>query len=484
MEEGPMALKDASATARRPLIEEHSYDYVPVTERHGETRSLFFVWFGASAHVLTVVAGAIAISLGLNFWWALVAILVGNLLGAVFMALHSAQGPRLGLPQVIQSRAQFGYYGALLVLVLVWAMYIGFAAYDILLAGQGFQQILGGNLTLWMIAMTAALLLLAVFGYDWIHLFMKYQTWAYVPIFVLVAVVLVVHGLPVAALNHGGFSLSNLLLATSVIAVYQISYAPYVSDYSRYLAPEKASGTFWNTYWGTSIVSVGLMTLGAAIATLAPTAQTLSEIKVIGGNTLGSILVVVLAFGLLPPSAMNIYGGILSTLTIGNNFAKFRSTVPLRIVIGAGVAVIALLVATAGAGNFMNSFLGYLTWLLYFLVPWTAINLTDYYLVRRGKYRTEDFFNPGGPFGSFAWRGLFVYFLTFAVEIPFMNSTISGGPWQGPISKAMGGADIAWIVGLAVAIPLYYFVARGANRPALDEQDAAKWLEPAGTPRS
>ena len=86
----------AASSAKRQLIEEHSYDYVPVTERHGETRSLFFVWFGASAHVLTVVTGAIAISLGMNFWWALVAILAGNLLGAIFMALHSAQGPQLG----------------------------------------------------------------------------------------------------------------------------------------------------------------------------------------------------------------------------------------------------------------------------------------------------------------------------------------------------------------------------------------------------
>jgi nucleobase:cation symporter-1, NCS1 family len=468
-----------AAPPRRQLIEEHSYDYVPVNERHGEPRSLFFVWFGASAHVLTVVTGAIAISLGLSFWWALIAILAGNLLGAIFMALHSAQGPRLGLPQVIQSRAQFGYHGALLILVLVWAMYIAFAAFDILLAGEGFQGIIGGNLTIWMIVVTAALLLLAIFGYDWIHLFMRYQTWAYVAVFVLVAVVLVVHGLPLSTLNHGGFNFSNLLLAVSVIAVYQISYAPYVSDYSRYLSPDKAGGTFWNTYWGTSIVSVGLMTLGAAIATLAPTAQTLTEIKVIGGGTLGSILVLVLAFGLLPPSAMNIYGGILSTLTIGNNFGKFRSTIPLRIVVGVGVSVIALLVATAGAGNFMNSFENYLTALLYFLVPWTAINLTDFYLVRGGNYRTEDFFNPQGPFGNFAWRGLLVYFLTFAIEVPFMNTTV----YQGPLSKAMGGADIAWIVGLVVAIPLYYLLARNPKAPAPRVSDLVDAVQPASTSR-
>src|SRR4029077_456938 len=142
--------------------------------------------------------------------------------------------------------------------------------------------------TLWMVPMTAALLLLAVFGYDWIHLFMRYQTLGRGALFAIVAVILVVHGLPASALNHGGFNFSQLLLAISVIAVFQISYAPYVSDYSRYLAPEKAAGTFWSTYWGTSIVCIALMALGAAIATLAPTAQTLDTVKVIGGKTLGS----------------------------------------------------------------------------------------------------------------------------------------------------------------------------------------------------
>jgi NCS1 family nucleobase:cation symporter-1 len=38
---------------------------------------------------------------------------LGSVIGALFMAFHSAQGPKLGLPQMIQSRPQFGYYGSL-----------------------------------------------------------------------------------------------------------------------------------------------------------------------------------------------------------------------------------------------------------------------------------------------------------------------------------------------------------------------------------
>jgi NCS1 family nucleobase:cation symporter-1 len=451
-----------SGSEGRKVIEDHSYDFIPLTERFGNPRSLFFLWFGASAHILTAVTGALAIIVGLNFWWAIVAIVVGNLVGAIFMAFHSAQGPRLGLPQMIQSRAQFGYHGSLLTLALVWGMYVAFAAFDVALSGQGFQTIIGGNINLWLVLMGVALLALAIFGYYWIHLFMKYQTWVYIPIFVVLAVVVIAHGIPLSALNAGGFSIGPFLLTVSAVAVYQISYAPYVSDYSRYLPPEAASRTFWATYLGTCTVCIALEILGAAIAALAPAAQTLTEVKVLGGSVLGTILVLVFAFGILPPSALNIYGGIMTTLTIGNNVKQFRSTATLRIVAGVGVTIITVLIATIGAGNFFSTFENYLTLLLYFLVPWTAINLTDFYLVRRGVYRTEDFFNQHGPFGSFAWRGLFVYVLTFGIEIPFMNTSI----FQGPLSKAMGNADISWIVGLAVAVPLYYVLAKQSMKSA------------------
>ena len=82
-------------------VEKHSIDRIPDEERHGSPRGLFAVWFGANLQLTTVVTGALAPSLGLSIPWALLAIILGNLFGAVFMALHSAQGPRLGIPQMI-----------------------------------------------------------------------------------------------------------------------------------------------------------------------------------------------------------------------------------------------------------------------------------------------------------------------------------------------------------------------------------------------
>jgi purine-cytosine permease-like protein len=47
------------------------------------------------------------------------------------MAGHSAQGPKLGIPQMIQSRAQFGYLGASVPLVVVMLMYVGFRPFRV-----------------------------------------------------------------------------------------------------------------------------------------------------------------------------------------------------------------------------------------------------------------------------------------------------------------------------------------------------------------
>ncbi|MGC4440566.1 cytosine permease, partial [Streptococcus suis] len=100
----------------------------PESERHGTPSSQFTLWFGANMQITAVVDGALAVVFGAEAMTAILGLLIGNILGGIVMALHSAQGPRLGLPQMISSRVQFGVKGAALPLVLVILMYVGFAA--------------------------------------------------------------------------------------------------------------------------------------------------------------------------------------------------------------------------------------------------------------------------------------------------------------------------------------------------------------------
>ena len=96
------------------MIEKRSIDYVPIAERHGKVWHLWPVWFSGDAHLATVATGVVGVALGGHLLWMALAVIFGCAFGTFFMAFHSTQGPQLGLPQMIQSRAQFGFRGVLL----------------------------------------------------------------------------------------------------------------------------------------------------------------------------------------------------------------------------------------------------------------------------------------------------------------------------------------------------------------------------------
>jgi nucleobase:cation symporter-1, NCS1 family len=94
--------------------------------------------------------------------------------------------------------------------------------------------------------------------------------------------------------------------------------------------------------------------------------------------------------------------------------------------------------------------------LLYLFTPWTAINLIDFYIVRRGHYSVREIFNPQGLYGRWSWRGLLAYAVGFVSMIPFFST----GIYKGPVAVALGGADIAMLIGLSVASGVYWWACR------------------------
>src|SRR4051794_25165013 len=128
---------------RTRAFEVRSIDYVPLAERHGKVWSQGPLWFMSNAQIATLAVGTFSAVGGGNLFWSLIAIIGGALLGTFFMAFHAAQGPQLGLPQMIQSRPQFGYIGALLVWLFAYLQYAGFNVFNTILAGQAGAQTIG-----------------------------------------------------------------------------------------------------------------------------------------------------------------------------------------------------------------------------------------------------------------------------------------------------------------------------------------------------
>jgi len=123
-------------------LEINTIQPIPVDARHGTARDLFSVWFGSNLMLLTIVTGGLAVTVfALPFGWAIVGLVVGNLVGAVFMALHAAQGPTLGVPQMVQTRGQFGSLGSLLVVGIVIIMYLGFLSSNLVIGGEAMVRV-------------------------------------------------------------------------------------------------------------------------------------------------------------------------------------------------------------------------------------------------------------------------------------------------------------------------------------------------------
>lgn len=207
-------------------VEKRSIDFIPEDERHGRPSGLFAIWFAANMQVTTAVTGALGVVLGLPLPWALLALVIGNLFGAIFMALHSAQGPKLGIPQMIQSRAQFGFYGAILPLLLVVVMYVGFFATSGVLGGQALAGAAGWNTDLSIVLVAAVCTVLAVFGYRLIHAANRWISLISALGFAYLLVRLIQNN-DVGAVWHGGsVSAGTFLLVVATAATWQITYAP------------------------------------------------------------------------------------------------------------------------------------------------------------------------------------------------------------------------------------------------------------------
>lgn len=454
------------ASAEVPRLEDKTIQPIPANERHGKARDLFTIWFGSNIMIMTIVTGGLATTVfGLGFVPAIVGIIIGNVVGGIFMALHSAQGPQLGVAQMIQTRGQFGSFGALLIVVIVVIMYVGFFAANLVFGGEAMAAVSPGiSVDAGIIIIGVVSVIATIFGYRLIHAYARVLSVAAgLALLLAFGWILVVHGLPANFLEQGNFNWVGFMGTISVSALWQLAYAPYVSDYSRYMPQGTGSApAFWASYSGCVLGTLFPMILGALVGTLAVSMSS-GDVEIVG--SLGALLqpwtliiVGIFCLGVAASNAMNLYCGVLCTLTIGQTFKpSWLPRAKTRSIAAVILFVVAVSIALFARDNFILFYTNFLSFLMYVLVPWTAINLVDYYLLRHGDYRVEDFFKrDGGVYGRFNWVAIGSYVAGALIQVPFSATAV----YTGPLAAAMGGVDISWIVGLVVVAPLYYVAAR------------------------
>ena len=457
-------------------IERRSIDYVPEDERHGKVWHQGPFWFLGNFQFFTITIGFIGPGLGLSLGWTVLAGTLGILFGTLFMAFHAIQGAQLGLPQMVQSRAQLGYRGVLLALVATFFTFVAFNVVDSVLISAGLNGLFGWNGTVVIVAIAAVSALFAIYGHDYLHTLFRVLFYVSLPLYVILTLAIFLGGAGGDGSSPGGFVLVAFMAQFTASASYNITYAPYVSDYSRYLPRHTRPGyIIAAVFFGASGSAVWLIALGAWLATRLGATDALVSLRdagdaVFGG--LGVVLALSSVAALVATMGINAYGAMLTTVTAVDAFKKVTPTRRLRVVTITALAVLWVVVSLSISAQAVDVLFAALIMMLYLLAPWTAINLIDYFFVRHGHYAITDLFVPDGLYGTWAWRGITAFLLGFAASIPFW---VLPGIWTAPLGNVLQGIDVAWLVGLIVSGTTYYALSRSLDVDAeMDEVEASE----------
>jgi NCS1 family nucleobase:cation symporter-1 len=308
-----------------------------------------------------------------------------------------------------------------------------------------------------------------VIGYRFIHTLNRIGTWVMGGALLVGFAWIFCQQLPADFFSRGGFNLSGFVATLCLGIIWQVSFSPYTSDYSRYLpASVGIARPFFATFFG-AVLGTSLSFSFGAVAVLATPEGTeaMAAVKQATG-VFGPALMVLFLLNIISHNALNLYGAVLSIVTSIQTFAAaWTPSVRLRVALSSVVLAGSCLVALSASANFISQFIGLILTLLLVLVPWACINLIDFYLVKRGRYDIASIFRAdGGIYGRFNPHAIIAYAIGILVQLPVANTAL----YVGPYANYLEGADLSWLAGLLVTCPLYYCLAtRGQARESLQQ---------------
>ena len=459
------------------VIEPHGIEHITQKERHGRPISQGTIWFAAQINFVTVLIGSLAIEFGLGFWTAAITCIAANILGALMNSAAVAMGPKLGMPQMAMSRGAFGYRGNYLPAFLASLLFVGYFTTTNIVGAETVQQIWhGAPYTPMAIVLGILAIIITVYGYNLVHSVERYMSIALALVFVVVSIMALSHGLGPShhTTVHGKSLWTGIGLEFMIIFSFTASWAPYASDFSRYLPASTPSRLpYWYSFVGMVLGTCWMNVVGIYLGTLAEKEGILAGIRTITHGFADVVYVGIILGGLMV-CVINAYSCALSGITWDIPLNRVRT------VILVGVIGIILSIAFGGP-KFEPTLEKFLYLVAYFVTPWLAIVIIDFWVLNkggRGYPGIADFYRKdGGAFGAFRWPGVVALVVGVGVSVPFMATVL----YKGPIGKSLNGADISYVVSAIVAGVIYYV---WSTRTARQETPAAARQRSMGTRRT
>ncbi len=465
-------------------VETRGVDFIPLAERHSSPMNLIWILTGGSLALGIIVLGWLPVSFGLGWWPAFSSIIVGNLLGATLLTPFSLIGPRAGTNGPVASGAFFGVGGRMIGSIIGIVGTVGYFALSVWTGGEaavvGSQRLMGlpnNDLTMGIAYAVIALVCVVVAVYG--HASMVAVQRLLVPIAGVLLFVGIFIYMPhfSAAFPNGKLLLGAFwptwLLAVTVTAITSYGYAPFISDWTRYISPKKHSpATIMGATWiGTFVGMTIPLTFGAftAVATAS-----------VNGDWVTGIVTMAPTWYLVPLVVIGVVGSFgQGTICLYGSGLDFASLIPglKRPVSTLVLSMVALLLVYLGTmvWNAENSLTAFLQVDSVVMASWLAIVLVGHYK-RGGYYNVHDLqvFNrrqTGGVYwftGGWNLRALIAFLVSSLIGALALQCNF----FTGPLSNMADGVDLSWISALIIGGALYYILLLIAPEPAAVQGNA------------
>jgi putative hydroxymethylpyrimidine transporter CytX len=433
----------------------------PVPDRMRRLRGvdLAVLWGDLSIGLLVLVSGALLVP-ALGPPRALVAIVVGSLLGCLPLAFVGLAGAREGVPGMVLFRPVLGLRGSYLPSAMNLVQLVGWTAFEFWAMGRVANAV-GEDLfgvhapIVWLVVVAAACTALALAGpifavRRWLE---RFGAWVVAAAALWITVRVVAVGDLGEIWRTPGAGGLPFWLAVDLVIAMPVSWLPLVADYNRFARdPERAfAGTFWSYAAG----NTWFYALGALLVLAAGAGADVLDVgTTIAATAGGAVVLIVLLVGESDQAMANIYS---SAVSIQNVRPVVRQR-PLIVAVGLVGFAIALAIDDDAAGTF-ESFL-FLIGSVF--VPLFGVFLAEWGVVRHGRFGEDALFDEAAP--GMRWRALVPWLAGFVVYqwcVP-----VGPGWWTGAIERAADalgapfplvggrwGASVpAFVVAFAVAL--------------------------------
>ncbi len=353
---------------------------------------------------------------------ALLAVVVGTVIGTAAIAAAGLPGVATGQPAMVLLRGLFGGRLSYLPTALNIVQLVGWGTFEIVTIATAVTTLT--DVPTWpvVIATGAASVLLSIYPLRWVKMLRRYVTAAVVLAMLYLGAKLLAGGLP----EHSGGGWSGFAVSVDACIAVSVSWVPVVADYSRHSNCRRAS--MIGTFVGYSVTQVCCYALGLAflIQVAGDTDKVFAAFLAI---PLGALCFAVISVREVDQSFVDLYS---ATMSIQNVKPRWDRRL-ISVVLGVVMTVLALAVDIYG-------FAGFLGLIGSVFVPLLAVMLVDYYWA--GGHRSWDLSqsSPRRPLMLVPWA---VGFVAYQMVSPGQVDWWSG-LWRN-LDEAIGFTASEWM---------------------------------------